>query len=753
MDDAGNFVITWSSINQDGGGWGIYAERYNAAGVGQGDFLVNTAVTSGDQIYSQVAVDANGDFVIVWQSDLQDGSGWGIYGQRYDSSGVAQGGEFLVNTTTGGDQRSASVDMDAAGNFVVTWTSANQDGSGAGIYARRYDSAGNPLSGESPVNATTSGDQDYSRVSMSASGGFVVTWSSFDQDAAGTWGVFAKKFATSGAVEEAEFRVNSTIASDQRFSSVAMTPNNTAVFVWSGNGAGDGDGVFMQRYNFNDAPVVSTTGGALAYLENAGAIALDGGLTVTDSDNATLTGATVTFTANYAGGQDILSFTDQSGITGNWNAGSGTLTLSGASSVANYQAALRSITYTNNSDNPSTATRTVSFAVSDTTATSSAATRDINITAVNDAPVLASIEGAALAYTENGSSLVTSSITIADVDNAVLSSATVQITGNYVLGQDLLTFTSTASITGTWDVATGTLTLNGVDSLANYQAALRSVGYTNTSDNPNTATRTASFRVNDGTTNSNFQTRDITVAAVNDAPVNIVPGPQATGEDTPLVFSDGAGNPITISDVDAGANPVRVTLTASNGTMSLSQTTGLGFITGDGTADGSMTFTGTVAAINAALDGLAFTPTLDFVGPASIQLVTDDQGNTGSGPALTDNDTVNIAVNSANDPPVNSVPGPQNINEDTPLVFSGGSGNQISISDNDAAVNPVRVTLSSASGAMTLSQTAGLSFASGDGTADANMSSQARSPPSTRRSMAWPLRPAPISWVRQISRL
>ena len=721
MDDNGNFVVTWSSINQDGSGWGIYAERYNASGVGQGDFLVNTT-TAGDQIYSQVAMDADGDFVITWETDLQLGTGYGIFGQRYNSAGVAQNGEFLINTTTAGDQRRSAVDMDAAGNFVVTWTSSGQDGSGTGIYAKRFNASGAAIGGEFQVNETTGGDQDYSRVSMNAGGEFVVTWSSFNQDAAGTWGVYAKKYTAAGVVDEAEFRVNTTTVGDQRFSGVAMTPNNTAVFVWSGNGPLDAAGVFMQRYNFNDAPVVTTTLSALAYVENSGAVAIDSGLTISDADNATMTGATITISGNYVNGQDTLSFTDQNGITGNWNAGSGTLTLSGASSVANYQAALRSITYTNNSDSPSTAARTVSFAVSDGIATSSAATRDIAITAVNDAPVLANIEGGALAYIENGSSLITSAITIADIDNAVLTSAIVQITGNYVNGQDLLTFTNTATITGAWDAATGTLTLSGADSVANYQVALRSVGYTNTSDNPSVATRTATFRVNDGAANSNTQTRDISVAAVNDGPVNTVPIAQFTGEDTPLVFSTASGNRISISDVDAGAAPVQVSLSASNGLISLSQTTGLSFITGDGTADAGMSFTGTLAAINAALDGLTFAPTTDYVGPASIQIVTDDLGNSGAGVAMVDNDTVNITVGAANDAPVNIVPGAQSTNEDMPLVFSSGNGNRISISDSDAGGNPVRVSLLAANGTVTLSQIAGLSFISGDGAAEASMS-------------------------------
>ena len=84
------------------------------------------------------------------------------------------------------------------------------------------------------------------------------------------------------------------------------------------------------------------------------------------------------------------------------------------------------------------------------------------------------------------------------MDNANLAGATVQITGNYQNGQDVLSFANTATITGTWNAATGTLTLSGSDTVANYQAALRAVKYQNTSDNPSGVTRTVSFKVNDG---------------------------------------------------------------------------------------------------------------------------------------------------------------------------------------------------------------------------------------------------------------
>ena len=545
MDVNGNFVITWSSINQDTSGYGIFAQRFDSTGayVG-GEFQVNTTFAN-DQIYSQVAMDADGDFVIVWESEGQDGSGRGIYGQRYSSAGVAQGTEFLVNTTTAGNQTRASVSMNASGDFGVTWTSA--DSSGTGIYARAFNSAGVPIWAETRINTTTAGNQDYSSLTVSSNGEAIVAWSSFGQDDAASWGVYAQKFTAFATPEDGEFRVNATTTGDQRYASVTLNDAGNAVFAWSGNGPGDGDGVFMQQYLFSYKPVVTATGSALAYTENGGTLAVDGGLLVTDSDSPQLQSATVTISANYVNGQDVLAFTNQNGITGSWNAGTGMLTLTGTSSVANYQTALRSITYTNSSDNPSISARTVSFVVNDGVSNSVAGTRNINITAVNDAPVLAAIEGVALPYTEGGVSAITASLTISDLDHTVLTSATVQIIGNYQNGQDLLSFTNTGNITGSWNAGTGTLTLSGSDTLANYQAALRSVTYSNSADNPNMATRTVSFRANDGTSNSNTQARDITLAAVNDAPIATDRALSFDGVDDRVVVNASASLQMTTS--------------------------------------------------------------------------------------------------------------------------------------------------------------------------------------------------------------
>ncbi len=137
----------------------------------------------------------------------------------------------------------------------------------------------------------------------------------------------------------------------------------------------------------NIPPTAASSGTTLAYTENQAATAVDAAITVSDTDSANLSSATIRISANFSAGQDTLAFVDQNGITGSWNAATGMLTLSGAASVADYQAALRSITYVNTSDTPNTATRTVSFVVNDGTADSNTATRDVSVTAVNDAPV------------------------------------------------------------------------------------------------------------------------------------------------------------------------------------------------------------------------------------------------------------------------------------------------------------------------------------------------------------------------------
>jgi hypothetical protein len=210
----------------------------------------------------------------------------------------------------------------------------------------------------------------------------------------------------------------------------------------------------------------------------------------------------------------------------------------------------------------------------------------------------------------------------------------------------------------------------------------------------------------------------LNVTAVNDAPANTVPAAQATNEDTALVFSAGNGNQVLVADVDAGASLIDVTLTVTNGTLTLAGTVGLAFQAGaDGTA--TMTVRGTIADINTAMNGMTYQPVLNYTGAASLTVTTDDRGFTGAGGPLADSDVVNITVNPVNDAPLNTVPGPQAVNEDTLLTFSVAGGNAIAVADVDAAT--LRVTLAATNGTLSLASFAGLAFSAGDGTADATM--------------------------------
>ncbi len=108
--------------------------------------------------------------------------------------------------------------------------------------------------------------------------------------------------------------------------------------------------------------------------------------------------------------------------------------------------------------------------------------------AVDNPPVLAGIETTTLSYSEgDAATAITSTINISDPDNTTISSAKVSITGGFSSGEDVLGFTNQNGITGSYNAATGVLTLLSSAGIEGYQAALRSVTYKNTSVIPSTS--------------------------------------------------------------------------------------------------------------------------------------------------------------------------------------------------------------------------------------------------------------------------
>jgi hypothetical protein len=426
----------------------------------------------------------------------------------------------------------------------------------------------------------------------------------------------------------------------------------------------------------NDVPVLANIEvSARPYTENNPAAQITNAITVTDVDDTNIENATVQITGNFQTGQDVLSATGlPGGITANFNAGNGTLTFSGSATTADYQTALRAVQYTNTSDDPNTATRTIAFTVNDGDVNSNTQTRDVTVTSVNDAPLLANIEAGNVAYTENDpATQITNAITVTDVDDANIDTATVQITGNFQGGQDVLsTAALPAGITANFNAGNGTLTFSGTASRANYQTALRAVRYTNTSDDPNTATRTITFTVNDGDVNSNTQTRDVTVAAVNDAPVlaNIEVSAR------PYTENDSAAqitNAITVSDLDdANIDTATVQITGNfQSGQDVLSTTALpaGIAANFNAGNGTLTFSGAAskAEYQTALRAVRYTNTSDDPNTATRTIAfTVNDGDTDS-----NTQTRDITVSAVID-----LPEIANLAGDT-LSYTEGDGAQL----------------------------------------------------------------------------
>ncbi len=513
----GGWIAVWTSSGQDGSSLGVFAQRYDADGnAAGGEFQVNT-FTANSQREPQVAALEDGGYVVTWRS-AGDGSSDGIFSQRYDAAGNAAGGELQVNTYTAGSQDSGAVAGLAGGGHVVVWRSANQDGSGGGVYAQAYDAGGNALGGEVLVNSETAGDQDEPAVAALLDGGYVVTWTSDGEDGDGN-GVYGQRFDASGAAVGAEFRVNTYTAGAQDDPAIAALEDGGFVVAWRSYGQdGSNYGVYLQRYD---------AGG-----NAAGSETLVNTHTFNNQLEPSVTGL--------AGGGYVVTWQSQ------YQDGSGRgvyaqiFDASGRAVGGEFR-----VTDVTASDQQ----KAVVIALADGGFVASWASlgQDGDGNGVFQRVFNAdgSLRISTPTFVEDGAAVVVAAeLQLGDIDSATLAGASVAVT-DYVQGEDVLAFTAQAGISGSFDAQTGTLTLTGTASVAEYQAVLRSVTYANISDAPSAGAQglspPISFTVDDGgSENSTSAPVSVTVeiVAVNDAPV--VSGSVAleTAEDTALIISE-----------------------------------------------------------------------------------------------------------------------------------------------------------------------------------------------------------------------
>lgn len=228
----GEFIVVWDSWNQDGGDRGVYAQRFDASGNKLGDeFLVNSA-TAYSQAKPRVKYFSDGKFIIIWESFKQDGSGYGMYRRIFNSDGTANTNEFLINTYTNDYQWFGDIEIFGDDSFIVSWCSWEQDGDDGGIYVQRFDQYGAKVRDETQINKTTSQYQWLPRIRKLSGKNAAVVWSSWKQDGSRD-GIVAAFIDENNQRYTFETIVNAYAESFQWEPDFIVTADNEILVVWA----------------------------------------------------------------------------------------------------------------------------------------------------------------------------------------------------------------------------------------------------------------------------------------------------------------------------------------------------------------------------------------------------------------------------------------------------------------------------------------------------------------------------------------
>lgn len=257
----------------------------------------------------------------------------------------------------------------------------------------------------------------------------------------------------------------------------------------------------------------------LTFYEGDAAISLFSLISITDVDSDYhIASAEISISSGFEPINDLLLFNNQTGITGSYDSATGILTLTGIATIQDYETAIHSIQFSNNSQNPSSTERVITLTVNDIEEDSLPLNSTLSVTPVNDVPIVDNASD--VDFQENATGVfLFPDLNLDDVDNTELTGATLKLSSGFFATEDSLVFIDQNNISGTYDSTTGILQLSGTASLADYQTAIRSIQYVNTSDDPSSIQRSASITVTDGEDTSGQLLSTVTVTPVNDAPV------------------------------------------------------------------------------------------------------------------------------------------------------------------------------------------------------------------------------------------
>ena len=400
-----------------------------------------------------------------------------------------------LSPNTGGQVSEPAVGLDDAGNATVAWDrDVNPDPMVAAFKTEVATRAAGADTFGGIVEVSGS-DHAFSipDLAVAADGAAVVGWRESGKP-------FVSLRAAGGSFTDSQEAVANPSAST--FPKVGIDASSNALVAWT-IPKPDNAAIHVVQASTNDpngftagneAPVLTASGPDVNYTVGGGAVAVDAGLTLDDPEDDQITGAAVRISAGHNDAENELAFTNTGSITGDYNDATGLLTLSGAASEADYQAALRSVTYENSNANPTDGD------VITMSATDSAGGTSNIVRFVNFRPVVSVSAGDTGWVKGQPSVAVDPSLNVTDGDDGNLDTAVVIIAQGFQPG-DELEFTNQNGITGSYNSSNGHLTLSGSASVADYQAALRSVRFESNNASPS-GTRRIDIGVDDGTIGS-----------------------------------------------------------------------------------------------------------------------------------------------------------------------------------------------------------------------------------------------------------
>jgi hypothetical protein len=216
---------------------GIYFQIYTPQGEPVGNLTrVKPTLMLDDHAPATAAATGNGGFVVVWAYREHFDAPDRILGQRYSAAGVKKGSEFQINQTNPGHIQDQKVVSLADGGFVVVWNAGPNAGGSGEIYARRYNDTGGAVGGEFIVNTTRAKTQNFPAVAGLANGGFVVAWNS--PAAGGHEDIHGQRYAANGKKAGAEFKITNAVGKSENTPVIAGLHNGGFVVAWTHSDSG-----------------------------------------------------------------------------------------------------------------------------------------------------------------------------------------------------------------------------------------------------------------------------------------------------------------------------------------------------------------------------------------------------------------------------------------------------------------------------------------------------------------------------------